>query len=68
MNQQNEVQYRLYCKHPGQKTFSAVDWTTGLQVTRLIYASLFTKEEKVKVDKSLVLPKNKNIKFDWRKV
>ena len=62
-----QTNYRLYAKFPGQKTFKAVNWKSGQQVGNLIYASFFTEEERNEVQKSLDLPENSSVKFEWRK-
>jgi len=35
-----QTNYRIYAKLPGQKKFSPMDWSKGVQVTNLIYATL----------------------------
>ena len=57
--------WRLYAKFKGQKQFKPVDWTTGKRVTNLIYASMFTQEEKETIEK-VDIPLNPDIKFEFR--
>jgi hypothetical protein len=60
--------FRLYAKYPGQKRFQPIDWSRGIQVVNLIYATLFTESEMIKVQKSLDLPENHHVSFKFRKV
>ena len=59
--------WRLYCRFKGQKDFKAVDWSTGKQTSRLIYASLFSDEEKSKIER-IDFAANPDIEFEFRKL
>ena len=41
--------YRIYAKFSGQKSFKPLDLSEGVQVNKLIYASLLDKETSDKV-------------------
>ena len=56
--------YRIYLKHNGR--FQAITGDGGI-TNRLIYASMFTKEQGPKVIKRL-REKNPNLQFDLRKI
>ena len=58
--------FRLYAKYKDQKRFKPVDWSTGLMVTNLIYATLFTKEEKKLVEEDLEKNKELNQEFIFK--
>ena len=61
--------YRLYAKFEGDATYKPVDWKGGRQVTNLIYASLFTKEEKETLERvDLAHPDNAGFSFEFRTV
>ena len=61
--------YRLYAKIEGDKAYKPVDWNGGTQVTNLIYATLFTEEEKKTLERvDLAHPDNAEISFEFRKV
>jgi hypothetical protein len=60
--------YRLYVKLPDSKRFSPVDWNTGTLVTNLIYATLFTEQEKAHlIANDLAHPDNAHITFEFRR-
>jgi len=61
--------YRLYVKFPGDKRFAPVDWNRGTQVVNLIYASLFSGEEKERLTTGdLAHPDNSQLTWEFRKV
>jgi len=61
--------YRLYVKFPEDKRFAPVDWSRGVQVINLIYASLFTAEEKERLTNvDLAHPDNAHLTWEFRKV
>jgi len=61
--------FRLYAKLPTDTRFKPVDWSSGTQVTNLIYATLFTREEKTTLEAgSLAHPDNASIRFEFRPV
>jgi len=61
--------YRLYVKFPEDKRFAPVDWNRGTQVVNLIYASLFSSEEKERLTTGdLAHPDNAHITWEFRKV
>ncbi len=64
------MKYRLYAKLPGQKRFKPMDYYKGLQVTNLIYATLFTEEEAADLEAELdeLEGYNPGWKFEIRKV
>ena len=67
--EREEIMYRLYAKCEGDKTYKPVDWNGGRQVTNLIYATLFTEEEKKTLERvDLAHPDNAEISFEFRKV
>ena len=47
--------------------FMPVDWQNGITTNRRIFATMFTVEEKVKVEQSMAHPKNKHLEWEWRK-
>lgn len=56
----------LYSKFPDQTRFSAVNWASGGQTNRLVFATLFSDEEKEKAEESLAHPRNSKIEFKWK--
>ena len=63
------MMYRLYAKFPGDKRFAPVDWNGGTQVVNLIYATLFTPEEKERLTTGdLAHPDNAHLTWEFRKV
>ena len=63
--------YRLYVKFPEDKRFAPVAWGANrwVQVVNLIYASLFTSEEKEYLTTGdLAHPDNAHITWEFRKV
>ncbi len=59
--------WRLYAKLPGQKRFSPLDYSRGVQVVNLIHATLFSDAEKAEVSRT-DLPLNPTVSFEWRHV
>ena len=57
----------LYVKSKEDKRFMPVHWKTGVTVGRRIFASMFTTEEKVKVEEDLARPENAGLEWEWRK-
>jgi len=47
--------------------FMPMDWRNGSTTNRRIFATMFTVEEKVKVEQDLAHPKNKDLEWEWRK-
>lgn len=60
------MKWRLYLKDG--KRFKPVDWSRGITVVNLIYATLFTDEDKAKAQQDLDLPDNSHLTYEWRKV
>ena len=58
--------WRLYMKDG--KRFHPVDWRAGTTVRNLIHATMFSDEEKLKVQTQLDLPQNAHLEFEWRTV
>jgi hypothetical protein len=60
--------FRLYVRWPKQKQFKPVDWRKGLQVGNLIYATVFTPEERAKVEQELqtLQAENAGMVWEWR--
>lgn len=63
------IYWLLYAKWPGQNKFAPVNWREGTQVVNKIHASMFTSEEKDKVETELQsqLENNEGMAWDWRK-
>ena len=60
--------YRLYIKAKSETRFHPVDWAHGTLVRNLIYASLFTAEEKDELIKEdLAHPKNAHLVWEFRR-
>lgn len=62
-----EYKWRLYCKFQNQNQFKPVDWSRGEQCTNLIYASVFTDEDRSKLEK-IDIPANPDIQFEFRAI
>ena len=63
------MRFRLYVKFPGQKRFSPVDWSRGVQVVNLIHASLFTSDEVETLKRvDLVHPDNASMEWKFKRV
>lgn len=60
--------WRLYAKFDGSKRFKPVDWSKGNTTINLIYATIFSDEDKLKVQQSLDHPENAKHQFEWRKI
>lgn len=60
------MHWRLYAKWPKQKQFKPVDYKEGKQVTNLIYATIFSTEEKDKVENDLQQFKTANEGMTWK--
>ena len=61
--------FRIYCKVPG-KPFRAMDYNNGTTVGNLIHATIFTPEQRSKVESevSAMRKMNPTMKFELRKV
>lgn len=61
--------YRLYVKSEGSDRFYPVDWSTGTTVSRLMYATLFTEEERDQIVKTdLSHPSYADLVYEFRPV
>ena len=57
----------LYMRvHEGGR-FMPVDWRSGTTTNRRVFATMFTAEEKVKVEQDLAHEKNAHVIWEWRK-
>ena len=56
----------LYVKEENGR-FYPVDWRNGNTVRRRFYATMFTTEEKKKVEQDLAHPTNADLEWEWRK-
>jgi len=58
----------LYIKDvDGDGRFKAVDWNRGSFAGKRIYATVFSIEEKVKVEEVLARTENEHLTWQWRK-
>ncbi len=47
--------------------FRPFDWNGDRPVINRFYATMFTVEEKVEIEKTLNLDENKHLEWEWRK-
>lgn len=59
--------WRLYGRLADQKQFKPIDWSKGMQVTNLIYASIFTDAEKSNIER-VDIPANPEWNFEFRTI
>jgi hypothetical protein len=57
----------LYIKDEKTNRYRAYNWNSGQFVGNLIYASLFNETDRLTAEKSLQLPENKGIQYQFRK-
>ena len=57
----------LYIKDETTGRYRAFDWNNGRFVGNLIYASIFDETDRLKAEKSLQLPENNHIQYQFRK-
>lgn len=61
--------FRLYIKYPRDSRFRPVDWNHGMQVSNLIHATLFTREERDRLEAvDLLHPGNQGFEWKFRRV
>lgn len=58
--------HRLYVRWPGQKRYQPVNWRKGLQVSNLIYATLFTDDEMGRIETELHTTSDHNVGMEWQ--
>ncbi len=64
-----EHKWRLYAKPKGHNRFKPVDWNRGVLVTNLIYASMFTDDERRQLlEVDLAHPDNADFTFEFRRI
>jgi hypothetical protein len=57
----------LYIKDEKTGRYRAYNWSSGQFVGNLIYASIFDDTDRLKAEKSLQLPENAGIQYQFRK-
>ncbi len=63
----NDNKWRLYGKIGSQKQFKPIDWKHGKQVTNLIYASMFSDQERALLER-VDIPANPDWQFEFRAI
>lgn len=66
----DDLKWRLYSRWGLQRKYKPVNWRTGEQVGNLIFATVFTDEEKARVDTELTQTRdiNKGLEWEFRRV
>jgi hypothetical protein len=57
----------LYIKDEKTNRYRAYNWNSAQFVGNLIHASLFDETDRLQAEKSLQLPENKGIQYQFRK-
>ena len=57
----------LYVKDEKTNKYRAYDWNNNRFVGNLIYASIFDETDRLKAEKSLQLPENSHVQYQFRK-
>ena len=57
----------LYIKDETTGRYHAYDWNNNRFVGNLIYASIFDEADRLKAEKSLQLPENSHVQYQFRK-